>query len=159
MAQIHERTLIIIKPDAMQRGLTGEIINRFEKKGLKIVGLKMLKMSDILLDEHYAQHKDKHFFERLKDFMKSMPVALMVLEGMSSVAVCRAMCGPTDGKNAPAGTIRGDFSMSTSANIVHSSEDVEAAEREINLFFTDSELFDYTKPDLHFYYAEDEQIK
>ena len=155
--KIKERTLIIIKPDAFQRGLLGEIIHRFEDKGLKLAGIKMVQLSDILLDKHYAQHKGKHFFEKLKKFMKLLPVVLMVWEGLESVRVARAMCGSTDGKNAPPGTIRGDFSMSTSANIVHSSEDIKAANREIGIFFRNSELINYNKPDVDFYYAEDER--
>ncbi len=157
MQKIKERTLIIIKPDALQRGLLGEIIHRFEDKGLKLIGMKMMKMSDVLLDKHYAQHKGKYFFGKLKKFMKLLPVILMVWEGLEAVRVARAMCGPTDGKNAPAGTIRGDFSMSTSANIVHSSENIKAAKKEIKLFFKKEELFNYQKPDLEFFYAEDER--
>lgn len=151
-----ERTLVIIKPDAMHRGLLGEIIARFEKKGISPVGMKMIKMSNLLLDKHYAQHKGKHFLPKLKEFMMKLPVVVIVFEGLDVVRVTRAMCGPTDGKNAPAGTIRGDFSMSTSSTIVHSSEDVNAAKREIAIFFKSSELFDYNRPDLDFYYAEDE---
>ena len=151
-----ERTLLILKPDTLHRGLIGEILARFEDKGLRPVGMKMIKMSDLLLDEHYIQHKGKHFLPRLKQFMKLLPVVLVVLEGLEVVRVVRAMCGPTDGKNAPPGTIRGDFGMSISNNIVHSSDDLKSAKREISLFFDKSELFSYERPDLHFYYAEDE---
>lgn len=154
---LKERTLVILKPDAMQRGLFGEIVERFENKGLKIVGLKMIQMSDLLLDKHYAQHKGKDFLPRLKKFMMLMPVALIVFEGLEAVRVVRAMCGPTDGKNASPGTIRGDFSMSRSNTIVHSSEDVKAAKREIGIFFNPKELFSYIKPDEHFYYGEEER--
>lgn len=156
MANIKERTLVILKPDAMHRGIVGEILDRFEQKGLRPVGMKMIKMTDLLLDRHYAQHKGKHFLPKLKQFMKSLPVLLVVLEGLDVVRVVRTMCGPTDGKNAPAGTIRGDYSMSISNTIVHSSEDLNAAKREINIFFRVNELFDYERPDIHFYYAEDE---
>lgn len=151
-----ERTLVILKPDALQRGLVGEIIHRFERKGIKIVAMKMLKMSDLLLDRHYAQHKGKHFLPRLKSFMKALPVVLVVLEGLEVVRVVRTMAGSTDGKNAQQGTVRGDFGMSVSANIIHSSEDLAAAKREIKIFFKFNELFEYQKPDQHFYYAEDE---
>lgn len=156
MANIKERTLVILKPDAMHRGIVGEILDRFEQKGLRPVGMKMIKMTDLLLDRHYAQHKGKHFLPKLKQFMKSLPVLLVVLEGLDVVRVVRTMCGPTDGKNAPAGTIRGDYSMSISNTIVHSSEDLNAAKREINTFFKVNELFNYERPDIHFYYAEDE---
>lgn len=156
MANIKERTLIIMKPDAIHRGIVGEILDRFEQKGIRPVGIKMTKMSDLLLDKHYAQHKGKHFLPRLKKFMKLLPVILVVLEGLDVVRVVRNMCGPTDGKNAPPGTIRGDYGMSISANIVHSSEDPKAAKREVGIFFKKTELFSYTRPDIHFYYAEDE---
>ncbi len=156
MAKIKERTLVILKPDAVHRGLVGEILHRFERKGIRPVGVKMIKMSDLLLDRHYAQHKGKHFLPKLKKFMKSLPVILVVLEGLEVVKVVRAICGPTDGKNASAGTIRGDFGMSVSNNIIHSSEDLKAAKREIAIFFSSKELFNYSRPDIHFYYAEDE---
>ena len=145
-----------MKPDAIHRGIVGEILDRFEQKGIRPVGMKMLKMSDLLLDKHYAQHNGKHFLPRLKKFMKSLPVVLVVLEGLDIVRVVRNMCGPTDGKNAPQGTIRGDYGMSTSANIIHSSEDLKAAKREIGIFFKKNEIFSYSRPDIHFYYAEDE---
>ena len=156
MAKTKERTLIILKPDAIHRGLVGEILHRFERKGIRPVGMKMIKMSDLLLDRHYAQHKGKHFLPKLKEFMKSLPVSLVVLEGLDVVRVVRSICGPTDGKNAQQGTIRGDFGMSISNNIIHSSEDLKAAQREIKIFFKSNELFDYERPDIHFYYAEDE---
>ncbi len=152
MANAKERTLIILKPDSLQRGFLGEIIHRFERKGIKIVGLKMNKLSDMLLDDHYAQHKGKHFFEATKGYMKMLPVVLVVLEGLEVVRVARAMCGPTDGRNAPPGTIRGDFSMAISRNIIHSSEDEQSANREINIYFKSDELFEYDRPDAHFYF-------
>ena len=157
MGNTKERTLLILKPDAMQRGLFGEIVERFENKGLKIVGIKMIKMSNLLLDKHYAQHKGKPFLPILKKFMMLLPVALIVFEGLEAVRVVRAMCGPTLGRNALPGTIRGDFSMSGSNTIVHSSEDEGAAKREISIFFKSAELFDYVKPDEHFYYGEEER--
>lgn len=156
MPNIREKTLIIIKPDAVHRGIVGEILDRFEQKGIRPVGIKMIKMSDLLLDKHYTQHKGKHFFPRLKKFMKSLPVVLVVLEGLDIVRVVRNMCGPTDGKNAPPGTIRGDYGMSVSANIIHSSEDLKTAKREIGLFFKKAELFSYHRSDIHFYYNEEE---
>jgi nucleoside-diphosphate kinase len=151
-----ERTLVLLKPDALQRGIAGEIIDRFEQKGLKIVGLKFIRLSDSILDRHYAEHKGKPFLPRLKEFMKRLPVVAIALEGLEAARVVRAMCGTTDGKNAPPGTIRGDYGMSRSANIVHSSSDAAAAKREVKIFFKPAELFSYTKPDIDFYYAEDE---
>ncbi|KKR02380.1 MAG: Nucleoside diphosphate kinase [Candidatus Yanofskybacteria bacterium GW2011_GWA1_39_13] len=150
-----EKTLIILKPDAMQRGLMGEILSRFERKGVKFVGLKLVKLSDVLLDKHYAQHKGKHFFEPTKQYMKMMPVVVAILEGMEAVRVVRSICGPTDGKNAPAGTIRGDFSMSIARNIIHSSEDLKSAQREIKLYFKPSELFEYERPNEAFHHDTD----
>ncbi|MEX2090858.1 MAG: nucleoside-diphosphate kinase [Candidatus Paceibacterota bacterium] len=159
MANAKEKTLVILKPDAVHRGIVGEILDRFEQKGIRPVGMKMIKMSDLLLDRHYAQHKGKHFLSNLKKFMKSLPVVLVVLEGLDVIRVVRTMCGPTDGKNAPPGTIRGDYSMSTSATIVHSSEDLKASKREIDIFFKKNEIFSYIRPDTYFYYAEDELRK
>ena len=156
MSNSKEKTLIILKPDTIHRGIVGEILDRFEQKGIKPVGMKMLKMTDLLLDKHYAQHKGKHFLPRLKKFMRLLPVVLVVLEGLDVVRVVRNMCGPTDGKNAPPGTIRGDYGMSISANLIHSSEDLKAAKREINIFFQKNEIFSYSRPDIHFYYTEDE---
>ena len=135
-----EQTIVLIKPDGVKRGIVGEIIHRFERMGLKIVAMKMVVPKKTLLDKHYAQHNGKHFLPRLKKFMKSLPVVLVVLEGLDVVRVVRNMCGPTDGKNAPPGTIRGDYGMSTSANIIHSSEDLKAAKREIGIFFKKNEL-------------------
>ncbi len=152
MSKTKERTLIILKPDAVQRGLMGEIIPRFERKGIKFVGMKMMQLSDALLNKHYAQHKGKHFFEPTKKYMQMMPVLAAVLEGQDVVRVVRAVCGPTDGKNAPTGTIRGDFSMSIARNIIHSSEDLKAAQREIKLYFKPSELFSYERPNEAFHH-------
>lgn len=140
-----ERTLVILKPDALQRNILGEIISRFEKKGLKIVGLKMANLSDKLLDEHYAHHKDKPFFQELKEFMKSSPVILMVLEGLEAIKVVRKMAGLTKGTEAEMGTIRGDFALGTTKNIVHASDSKETAEKEIKRFFDKNEIFDYQK--------------
>ena len=156
MKNIKEKTLVILKPDALQRGILGEIIARFEDKGIKLVGMKMMKLNDLLLDKHYAQHKGKAFLPRLKEGMKRLPVIMMVFEGLEVARVVRTMCGSTDGKNAQPGTIRGDYSMSIANTIVHSSEDVSAANREINIFFSKKELFDYAKPDMGYYYADDE---
>jgi nucleoside-diphosphate kinase len=152
-----EKTLILLKPDALQRNLLGAIIQRFEKKGLKIAGLKMMQLSDVLLDEHYAHHKDKPFFQGLKSFMKESPVVAIVLEGLEAVSVVRGMCGPTQSRQAAPGTIRGDFSMSRQANIIHSSDSVETAEKEVWRFFNQDEIFDYKKMDFERIYVEDER--
>ena len=153
---IKEKTLVLLKPDALQRNLLGKIIERFEQKGLKIVGLKMIQLDDVILDEHYAHHRDKPFFEGLKNFMKGSPVVAMALEGMEAVRVVRNLCGPTLGRDASPGTIRGDFSMSMQANIVHASDSVETAEKELWHFFNTDEVFDYKKTDSECVYTKDE---
>src|SRR3989338_1244682 len=148
-----ERTLIIIKPDAIQRNLLGEIIKRFEQKGLKIIGLKMTELGDVLLENHYAHLKDKPFFESLKKYMKSSPVIVMALSGFNAVSATRLIVGPTRGYEADAGSIRGDFSISGQANIVHASDSVDNAEEEIKRFFIDGELFEYRRLDYQFIYG------
>lgn len=153
----HERTLIIIKPDALQRNLLGEIIHRFERKGLKIIGLKMMELDDVILNEHYIEHKHKPHFEILKRYMKLSPVITMVLSGKKAVDIVRLIVGPTRGYEAPAGTIRGDFSVSHVTSIVHASDSLEAAGREIAIFFKPNELFEYKKIDFEFIYGEDER--
>lgn len=152
-----ERTLIIIKPDALQRNLLGEIIRRFERKGLKIIGLKMLQLEDILIDEHYCHHKGKPFFESLKKFMKSAPVTVIVLSGFNAINAIRLIVGATKGYEADAGTIRGDLSISGRTNIVHASDSFKAAEVEIKRFFKPEELFEYKKVDFEFVYGEEER--
>lgn len=147
-----ERTLIIIKPDALQRNLVGEVIKRFELKGLKIAALKMARLSAAELDRHYLHHKDQPFFNDLKKFMMSSPVILMVLEGADSVNAVRIMLGVTRGNAADAGSIRGDFSMGNK-NLVHASDSAETAEKEIEHFFRPPELFDYQKIDYDFIYG------
>jgi len=141
-----ERTLIIIKPDALQRNLVGEITSRFEKKGLKIIGMKMMQLDDLKLEEHYAHLKDKPFFGDIKKFMKSYPVLLMVLEGLQVVQAVRLIIGSTNGVEADAGTIRGDLAMGNK-NLVHASDSPENAQAEIYRFFNEDELFDYMKLD------------
>jgi len=150
----NEKSLIIIKPDAVQRNLVGEVIGRLEKKGLKIIGLKMMSIQDTLLEEHYAHIKDKPFFPGIRDFMESCPVIVMAVEGINVVSSLRLIVGPTKGWEADAGTIRGDFSLSTQSNIVHASDSVESGEIEVKRFFVDEEIFDYQKIDTDFIYAE-----
>ncbi len=152
-----EKSLIILKPDCLQRNLLGEIIKRFENKGLKIAGLKMGRISDEQIDEHYSHHKDKPFFGGLKGFMQAAPVIFVALEGFDAIDAVRVIVGPTVGRKADAGSIRGDFSMSHSNNIVHASDSAEAAEAEIKRFFKEDEIFDYEKDDWKWVYADDEK--
>ena len=151
-----EQTFVMLKPDAVRKGLIGEIIKRFEQKGLKIIGLKMTELGDVLLENHYAHLKDKPFFESLKKYMKSSPVIVMALSGFNAVSATRLIVGPTRGYEADAGSIRGDFSISGQANIVHASDSVENAEEEIKRFFIDGELFSYEKIDTPFLNSTDE---
>lgn len=151
-----EKTLIIVKPDALQRNLLGEIIHRFERKGLKLFGLKMIAIDDIKVKEHYAHHADKPFFVSLKKYMQSSPVVVMALEGIEAVSAVRLIVGPTKGRAADAGSIRGDYAMSAQCNIVHASDSAENAEIEIKRFFKADELFSYDKMDFAWVYGEDE---
>ena len=151
-----ERTLVILKPGTVQRGLIGEIISRLEKKALFLVGMKMQWLDDQILSEHYAHLKDKPFFQRMKDAMSVCPVVLMCWEGKDAVSVVRSLVGVTNGRLAQAGTIRGDYSMSTQENIIHASDSLENAEKEINRFFGKDELFDYPMQLLKSIYASDE---
>jgi nucleoside-diphosphate kinase len=139
-----ERTFVMVKPDGVQRGLVGEIVSRFEKKGLKLVGAKLMKVSTELAEQHYAEHKERPFFGELVSFITSSPVFAMVWEGENAIAVCRAMMGKTNPADAPAGTIRGDFGLTIGMNIVHGSDGPESAAREINLWFG-QDLVSYEK--------------
>ncbi|HET9516250.1 MAG TPA: nucleoside-diphosphate kinase [Actinoplanes sp.] len=130
-----ERTLVLVKPDAVSRGLLGEIIGRFERKGLAIEALEMRTMDDKLADQHYAEHVDRAWYPTLKDFMTSGPLAALILSGDGAVAVVRAMIGATDGRVAVPGTIRGDLSLSARENLVHASDSADSAAREIDLWF------------------------
>jgi nucleoside-diphosphate kinase len=135
-----ERTLVMVKPDGVRRGLIGEIIARFERKGFRIAGLKMLKMSRELAEKFYSVHKGKPFFNTLIDFITSGPVVAMVIEGDSAVSVARLMIGSTDGREALPGTIRGDYALSKTENVVHASDSVESANYEIGLLFSEQEI-------------------
>ncbi|MFO8016103.1 MAG: nucleoside-diphosphate kinase [Candidatus Woesearchaeota archaeon] len=152
-----EKTLVIIKPDAVNRTIVGEIIHRFERKGLKIVGMKMKHLDQPTLEEHYAHHKDKPFYNGLVKFMMNCPSLLMVVEGNNAVDVVRKISGETHGAKAMPGTIRGDYSLSTQCNAVHASDSTETAEKEIKRFFSDDEVFDYNRVDTEMIYAEDER--
>jgi nucleoside-diphosphate kinase len=140
-----ERSVVLVKPDGVQRGLIGEVIHRFERKGLKLVGIKMIGLEDALLEQWYVHHKDKPFFPGLRDYMKSYPVVAMVWEGYESIATIRKMIGITRSRDAEPGTIRGDFGMSQQYNLIHASEDIKAAEKEISLMFSVNEIFEWTK--------------
>ncbi len=152
-----ERTLVILKPSAIQRGLIGEVITRFERKGLKLVAIKMIQLTDEILAEHYAHLIDRPFFPRIVAAMKASPVVVCCWEGIDCVQVVRSMTGATNGRNAVAGTIRGDYSVSGQENIVHTSDSVENAKIELNRFFVESDFFDYELPTLDFIYASDER--
>lgn len=151
------RTAVLVKPDGLQRGLIGEIINRFEKKGLKLVGLKMAYMTDDMLDAWYAEHKNKGFFDDLKHFMGSMPIVAMCWQGVDAVPVVRKLVGTTLGREAEAGSIRGDFGMSQQFNLIHASSSDEDAKREIAIVFRDDEVYDYEWPMAKLVYADYER--
>ncbi len=151
-----ERTLILLKPDAIQRGLVGSITGRFERKGLKIVGLKMLQMDSKFAKEHYAHLADKPFYPDLEKFVTEHPIVAMVVEGKDAVEVVRLIVGPTNATKAPGGTIRGDFSNSTSRNVIHASDSKETAKKEVKRFFKENELFDYKFANEYYRYAPDE---
>ena len=151
-----ERTLVILKPCTIQRGLIGEIISRFEKKGLRLVGAKMIWLTDEILKEHYAHLLDKPFFGRIKDAMEVCPVIVCCWEGVDAVQVVRTISGPTNGRIAQPGTIRGDYSMSIQENMVHASDSIETAKIELKRFFDPSEIFDYKRLCFSSLYAIDE---
>lgn len=151
-----ERTLVILKPCTIQRGLIGEIISRFEKKGLILVGMKMVWLTDEILNEHYSHLKNKPFFQQVKNSMDKSPVIICCWKGKDAVRVVRVITGLTNGRDAQPGTIRGDYSMSTQENIVHSSDSPETAEVELRRFFSENELFDYNSDLIRNLYADDE---
>jgi nucleoside-diphosphate kinase len=151
-----ERTLVLVKPDAIQRGLMGQIVSRFEQKGLKMVGCKMMGLDEALLREHYAHIADKPFFPGLAKFMQSTPVIAMCWEGLEVVDAVRRITGITKAREAEAGSIRGDFAMSVSCNVIHASDTVENAEKEVKRFFNPDEIHKYQKSEYMHVYAEDE---
>jgi len=138
-----EKSLVLIKPDAMQRGLAGTIITRLEKQGLKLVAIRMLHLDKTLARQHYAIHKDKPFFNDLVDYISSTPIVAAVFEGEGAIAVIRKTMGATDPVKAEAGTIRGDFGVDVEHNSVHGSDSAETAGKEIKLFFSEDEIFNY----------------
>lgn len=152
-----ERTLVILKPDAINRGLIGEVIHRFERKGMKIAAMKMEHLTDNILEEHYAHLATKPFFPSIRSFMKRAPSVLMVLEGRRVVDVVRKMAGVTEGVDAEPGTIRGDFSLSIQNTIIHASDSAETAKKEIKRFFKESEILEYNKIDSEMIYSDAEK--
>jgi len=142
-----EKTFLMVKPDGVQRNLIGNIVSRFESKGYKLVGGKLMNISEDLAKEHYGEHKDKPFFGELVDFITSGPVFAMVWEGENVIATARKMMGATNPQEADPGTIRGDFGATVGKNIIHGSDSPESAEREINLFFNEAEILSYDKQD------------
>lgn len=140
-----QNTLVLLKPDTIQRGLVGQIISRFENKWIKISAMKMMMMSEDLVNEHYDFLMDKPFFPSIKSYMSGSPLVAMVLTGPEAIEVVRTMIGATNSKEALPGTIRGDFGMTMDANIIHASDSLETAVVEIRRFFSESEVFNYTK--------------
>lgn len=151
-----EKTLVILKPSAVQRSLVGEVTARFEKKGLRLAGMKMMQLTDELLDKHYAHLAGKPFFQRIKNSMMAAPVVCCVYEGVDAVEVVRLMTGSTNGRKALPGTIRGDFGVSFQENIIHTSDSPENAIAEINRFFNSDEIFEYKLAATQFIYSNDE---
>ena len=137
-----EKTLVLVKPDGVRRGLSGEIIVRFEKRSLRIVALKLMQISRTMAEKHYAEHVGKPFFESLVEFITSGPVVAMVVKGDHAIRAVRAMMGATNPLEAAPGTIRGDFALVMSENVIHGSDGSESAEREIKAFFASTEIFD-----------------
>ena len=140
-----ERTLVLIKPDGVQRGLVGEIISRLERRGLKLAAMKLIQVDDALARRHYAEHVDRPFFGGLVEFITSAPVTAMVWEADQAVEVVRNTMGTTSPASSPPGTIRGDLGVDIGRNLVHGSDSMESAEREISLFFSPQEILDYTR--------------
>lgn len=151
-----EKTLVLIKPDAIQRALLGEILHRFERKGLKIIGLKMIEMDEVLTQAHYGKFEGKPFFQGLKEFMRKAPIVAIALSGIGAVRIVRNVVGVTKGYEAAPGTIRGDFSVSMQANLVHASDPEENPADEVKRFFKDEELFSYKKINFEVLHSHDE---
>ena len=151
-----EKTLVLLKPSCVQRQLIGEVLHRFERRGLRIAGLKMMQLSDEILREHYAHLVDKPFFPSLAASMQASPVVALAIEGVDAVQVVRTMTGVTNGRQAAPGTIRGDYSMSNQQNIVHASDSVENAAIELRRFFLPEEIFDYESGARAFIYGDGE---
>lgn len=154
---VYEKTLVLIKPDAIQRGLVGKILERFENKGLKMVGMKMISLDEAMLNEHYSHIADKDFFPGVSNFMQSSPVIALCLEGLEVVEAVRLLTGITKAREAEAGSIRGDYAMSVACNVIHASDSVENAKAEVGRFFGDNEIHEYMKSEFEFIYVQDER--
>ena len=152
-----ERTLIIAKPDAIQRGLIGEIIRRLESKGLKLIGIKMASLDETRLRQHYAEHVEKDFYSGLEQYMKSSPVVLMAWEGYQCTESVRTLVGATNPREAAPGSIRGDLASGTGRNLIHASDSKQSGQSEVERFFTADELFDYDKSEYMHIYEEFER--
>lgn len=142
-----EKTFLMVKPDGVHRNLVGNIVSRFENKGYKLVAAKLMNITKEVAEEHYGEHKDKPFFSELVDFITSSPAFAMVWEGENVIATARKMMGETNPQDAAPGTIRGDFGVTVGKNIIHGSDSAESADREINLFFNETDLLTYSKQD------------
>ena len=153
-----ERTLILLKPDAVQRGLCGKLVSRFEEKGLKIVAMKFMKITPELAAKHYEAHKERPFYPGLVKFMTSSPVVALCLEGNNAIKVCRNLMGATNSAEAAPGTMRGDFGMSRSSNLVHGSDSPEAAQRELSLFFPEG-IVSWDASSFHWAYDPVDELK
>ena len=154
---LKEKTLVILKPDAVQRGLVGEITKRFENKGLKLVGTKMINLQEAVLRDHYSHIADKPFYGGVEKFMMSSPVVVQCWEGLEVVNAVRIITGITKAREADAGSIRGDLAMSVACNVIHASDTVENAKEEVSRFFDQNELFSYEKGDYLHVYISDER--
>lgn len=152
-----QQSVVLVKPDGLQRGLVGEIINRFEQKGLKLVALKMTMLTDEQLEAWYAHHKDKPFFPKLRSFMQMTPVVAMLWEGIECIDAVRKLVGITKSREAEAGSIRGDLGMSGQMNLIHASDAVESAKKEKSIVFAPEEVFAYQKDIEIFVYSEEER--
>ena len=152
-----EKTLVLVKPDGVQRGLVGEVIRRLEQKGLKLIGIKMMSLDEATLRDHYAHIADKPFYPGVATFMRSVPVVAMCWEGLEVVETVRLLCGITKARQALPGTIRGDLAMSVACNVVHASDSVEAAAVEVKRFFKKDQLFEYDKSEYMHVYLDEER--
>jgi nucleoside-diphosphate kinase len=151
-----ERTLVLVKPDGIQRSLVGEVIARFEQKGLKLVGIKMMTLDEAVLREHYAHIANKPFYKGVENFMRSSPVIAMCWEGVEAIETVRILAGITKARSANPGTIRGDFAMSVACNVIHASDGFDTAAKELKRFFKPDEIFEYDKSEYMHVYLDDE---
>ena len=152
-----QQSVVLVKPDGLQRGLIGEIISRFERKGLKLVAIKMIQLEDSIVEEWYAHHREKPFFPKLKGFMQQTPIVAMVWEGLDAVDTIRKLIGVTKGREAEGGSVRGDLAMSMSNNLIHASDSEAAAEKERGLLFSAAEIFAYTSALEFLIYSDEER--